>query len=85
MPSKEKLVRKLCSKPCPKDFTINEYIALMRKCGCEMFQGGRGSSLGFRHTKTGRKILFDLPHPRKELTGYMIIRIIQFLSEVGEL
>ncbi len=84
MPTKEKLLKKLQATPAPKNFTIKEYETLMSKCNCSKYQGGRGSGVGFRH-ESGRKIIFDLPHPRKELSKYMIEKVIKFLQEVGEM
>ncbi len=43
MPKKSKLLEKLLSKPAPTSFTIRELDALMKQCGCEKFEGGRGS------------------------------------------
>ena len=84
MPTKDKLIRKLTSTPAPRGFTIKDYESLMLKCNCEKYQGGRGSGVGFRH-KSGRKIIFDLPHPRKELSKRMIEKVIRFLEDTGEL
>ena len=84
MPTKEALIKKLMSKPTPRGFTVNELDALMGKCGCEKYQGGRGSGIGYRHKKTGRAIQFDMPHPRKELYIDQVKKVIKFLSDVGE-
>lgn len=45
MPKKEDLLQKLCRKPIPKNFTKSELDILMKKCGCEKYSDGRGSSL----------------------------------------
>ena len=52
MPKKEDLLRKLLSKPTPTNFTTRELDALMKKCGCKKFEGGRGSGIGFVHEAT---------------------------------
>lgn len=85
MPSKKDLLEKLCRKPTPKNFTTRELECLMKKCGCEKFQGGRGSGIGFVHTETKRVVQFDQPHPGNELYRYQIIKTIEFLDQIGEL
>lgn len=85
MPKKTDLIEKLCRKPCPKNFTTRELFALMSKCDCERFSGGRGSGIGFVHKMTGRVLQFDQPHPGNELYRYQINKVIQFLKEIGEL
>lgn len=57
----------------------------MKKCGCEKFQGGRGSGIGFVHTETKRVVQFDQPHPGNELYRYQIVKTIEFLDQIGEL
>lgn len=49
VPNKSKLLEKLLSKPAPTSFTIRELDALMKQCGCEKFEGGRGSGIGYYH------------------------------------
>ena len=85
MPTKEALVSKLTAKPLPRNFTVNDLDALMRKCGCEKYQGGRGSGIGYRHISTGRAIQFDAPHPGKELYLYQVKAVISYLQTIGEL
>lgn len=85
MPKKEDLVNKLCRKPYPKNFTIQELDSLMGKCNCEKKPGGRGSSVAYIHKLTGRILIFDLPHPGNELYFYHIKKIIPFLTEIGEI
>ena len=85
MPTKEILLEKICRKPAPANFTVRELDALMKKCGCEKFQGGRGSGIGYFHTATNRILQFDGPHPGKELYRYQIKKVIQFLKDLKEL
>lgn len=85
MPKKEDLLKKLCRKPMPKNFTKSELDTLMRKCGCEKHSGGRGSSIAYLHIGTNRILQFDEPHPSKELYIYQIKMVIQFLKNIGEL
>lgn len=84
MPTKEMLLQKLTRMPIPTNFTVRELDALMKKCGCEKFQGGRGSGIGYFHAATTRIVQFDGPHPGKELYRYQIKKVLQFLKEVGE-
>ena len=85
MPKKEVLLRKLCQKPYPRDFSIRELNALMGKCDCKKMQGGRGSGVRFKHLLTGKDLAFDLPHPGHELHRYHIMAVMDFLHEIGEL
>ena len=85
MPDKKALVSKLTAKPIPRNFTVKDLDALMSKCGCEKYQGGRGSGIGYKHTRSGRAIQFDAPHPGKELYTYQIKAVIRFLNEIEEL
>ena len=83
MPTKEMLLQKISRTPIPTNFTIRDFDALMKKCGCEKFQGGRGSGIGYLHLETKRVLVFDGPHPGKELYRYQIKKVIQFLKEIG--
>ena len=85
MPKKSELIRKLLARPMPANFNVRELDALMNKCGCIKFNGGRGSGIGYFHEKTKRILQFDGPHPGKELYRYQIKMIIEFLREVGEI
>jgi hypothetical protein len=85
MPTKDALVKKLTARPAPRNFTVKDLDALMSRCNCEKYQGGRGSGIGFRHERTGRALQFDAPHPGKELYLYQIRAVIAFLKDVGEL
>lgn len=84
MPKKEVLLRKLLAKPLPANFTVHELDTLMKQCGCEKFQGGRGSGIGYVHVKSKRILQFDGPHPGKELYRYQVKMVIRFLQDVGE-
>ena len=79
------MVSKLTAKPLPRNFTVKDLDALMSKCNCEKYQGGRGSGIGYRHIPTDRAIQFDAPHPGKELYLYEVKAVIAFLHDVGEI
>lgn len=83
MSKKEELIKKLCRKPAPKNFTKQELDSLMKKCGCEKYPGGRGSSIAYYYPPTGRALTFDEPHPGNELYNYQIKKTINFLREIG--
>lgn len=85
MPKKKSLIDKLCRKPSPTNFTTRELDALMGKCGCEKFQGGRGSGIGYVHRQSMRILQFDEPHPGNELHRYQIKKTIEFLQNIGEI
>lgn len=72
-------------KPIPTNFTKRELDLLMSKCGCEKYQGGRGSSIGYTHKKTHLELQFDEPHPGNELYRYHIKMVIDFLKAIGEI
>lgn len=71
-------------KRIPTNFTTAELEALMNQCGCSKHSGGRGSAIVFIHTASGRKLVFDGPHPGKELYSYQIKLVRKFLKEIGE-
>ncbi len=85
MPKKSVLIEKLIRKPIPRNFTKQELDALMNKCNCDKFSGGRGSGIGYVHRETKRIVQFDEPHPGNELYPYQIKKVIQFLYDVGEI
>ena len=85
MSKKDQLLKKLCRRPMPKNFTTKELDALMGQCGCQKFSGGRGSSIAFLHEGTNRVLQFDAPHPGHELYTYQIKKTIQFLKDIGEI
>lgn len=85
MPKKEDLIEKLCRKPMPKNFTKRDLDMLMKKCNCEKFPGGRGSGIGYVHSKTQRVLQFDEPHPGNELYSYQIKKTIKFLKDIWEI
>ena len=85
MPAKKSLVEKLTAKPLPRNFSVKELDALMAKCDCVKYQGGRGSGIGYRHIPTGRAVQFDAPHPGKELYLYQVKVVIAFLHDIGEI
>lgn len=85
IPKKDVLLKKLNSKPKPKNFTVRDLDQLMAKCGCVKFQGGRGSGLKYVHSETNRVLTFDGPHPGNELYYYQIDKVKEFLKLIGEL
>ena len=54
MPKKEELLQKLLSKPMPSNFTTRDLDALMKRCGCSKFSGGRGAGIGYLHELSNR-------------------------------
>lgn len=85
MRKKEELIDELCRKPAPKNYTTQMLDALMRQCNCEKKPGGRGSAIAYVHQPTGRVLIFDGPHPGKELYNYQIKKVIGFLKELDEI
>ena len=85
MSTKDTLIAKITARPPPRNFTIRDLDALMTKCHCEKYQGGRGSGIGYRHLSSGKSLQFDAPHPVKELSRFHIRKVIEFLGLVGEI
>lgn len=81
---KDELIKKLFVKPITKNFTVRQLDNLMNKCGCEKYSGGRGSSIKYIHTATGRILTFDGPHPGNELYPYQIKMVQEFLINIEE-
>lgn len=81
MATDDKLIERIKSKPT--DFTVRELASLMKQCGCEEYQGGRGSGIRYYDPKTKRCMTFDLPHPGKVFKRYQIKMILNFLEEIG--
>ena len=81
MPKKSKLLEKLLSKPAPTSFTIRELDALMKQCGCEKFEGGRG--LGIELTQSMHDCIDNYldycqkigKDPEREFKGSFNVRI----------
>lgn len=84
MPTKKDLLSKLMQKSITRNFTVRELDALMGKCGCIKYSGGRGSALSYYHESTGRILRFDGPHPGNELYPYQVKMVRKFLSDIGE-
>lgn len=84
MPSKDKLIEKLFRTPLPKNFTTKDLDQLMSKCGCNKFQGGRGSGIAYYHNKSKQTLKFDQPHPGNELYFYQVKKVREFLQKIGE-
>lgn len=85
MPKKEDLIEKITRKSIPKNFTVKELDTLMRLCGCEKDTGGRGSAIMYIHTASLRKLIFDGPHPGKELYPYQVKMVRAFLRDIEEI
>ena len=67
MPKKEDLLQKLCWKPVPKNFTKSELDILMKKCGCEKYSGGRGSSIAYLHNRNKKNLAIWWTTSRKRI------------------
>lgn len=82
MGQKEKLIKKLKSKP--KDFTFNDAETLLSHLSYRCSNKGRtsGSRVIFIADKHP-SILLHKPHPRKELLDYQIKQLINVLEQEG--
>ena len=84
LPKKDDLLEKIFRKSIPKNFTVSELDTLMRMCGCKKCSGGRGSAIAYIHEISKRKLIFDGPHPGKELYSYQIKMVRKFIEDIGE-
>ena len=83
MGKKEKLIKKLKSKP--KDFTFEEAETLLSLLSYQRSNKGKtsGSRIMFVNKNDQTKILLHKPHPRKELLDYQVKQLIDQLEEEG--
>lgn len=85
MPTKEQLIDKLTDRNKCKTFTKHDLFSLMSKCKCEIKEAGRGSAVKFCDKDKKNQVIFDLPHPHKELYPYQRKLVIDFLIKIGEI
>ena len=82
MGQKEKLIKKLMSKP--KDFTFAEAETLLNYFDYVRSNKGKTSGSRVIFIKEGcHAILLHKPHPRKELLTYQIKTLISLLEQEG--
>ena len=81
MGQKEKLVRRL--KERPRDLTFEEAETLLGHLGFRSDKGRTsGSRVMFSSPEHGT-ILLHKPHPQKELKGYQVKQLVDFLEQEG--
>jgi len=82
MGQKEKLIRRLLSRP--KDFTFDEAETLLRYLDYQRSDKGRTSGSRVIFTSEHHApIMMHKPHPRKELLEYQIKQLIEVLKQEG--
>ncbi|MCD8019030.1 MAG: type II toxin-antitoxin system HicA family toxin [Clostridiales bacterium] len=82
MGQKEKLIKKLQSKP--RDFTFEEAERLLGYFDYGKSDKGKTSGSRVIFTCEGRSpILLHKPHPRKELLEYQVKQLVEKLEEEG--
>ena len=82
MGQKEKLVKRLLSKP--KDFTFEEAETLLKYF--DYAKSNKGKTSGSRVmflSDVHPPIMLHKPHPRKELPEYQIKQLIEMLKQEG--
>ena len=82
MGQKEKLIRKLKSKP--KDMTFEEAETLLKYLAYT--RSDKGLTSGSRVMFTSDEhapILLHKPHPRKELLAYQVKQLVEILEQEG--
>lgn len=82
MGQKEKLIKRLKSKP--KDFTFTEAETLLNYLSYTRFDKGKtsGSRVVFVNEEHG-SLLLHKPHPQKELKNYQVKQLIELLEQEG--
>ena len=81
MSKKEKLLARLKAKP--KNFTFDEAETLLLSFGCIKSNKGKTSGSRVLFYRNGSPFDLHKPHPRKELHGYQITKLINFLKKEG--
>ena len=82
MGQKEKLIRKLKSKP--KDMTFEEAETLLKYLTYTRSDKGRTSGSRVMFTSNEHTpILLHKPHPRKELLAYQVKQLVEILEQEG--
>ena len=82
MGQKEKLIRKLKSKP--KDMTFEEAETLLKYLAYTRSDKGRTSGSRVIFTSDEHApILLHKPHPRKELLAYQVKQLVEILEQEG--
>ena len=82
MGQKEKLIRRL--KERPRDFTFEEAETLLGYL--EFIRSNKGRTSGSRVMFSSPEhvtILLHKPHPQKELKGYQVKQLVDFLEQEG--
>lgn len=82
MGQKEKLIKKLRSKP--KDMTFEEVETLLKYLAYTRSDKGRTSGSRVMFTSSEHApILLHKPHPRKELLAYQVKQLVEILEQEG--
>ena len=79
MGQKEKLIRRL--KERPRDFTFEEAETLLGYL--EFIRSNKGRSRVMFSSPEHGSILLHKPHPQKELKGYQVKQLVDFLEQEG--
>lgn len=76
----EKDLKRLLSKP--KDFTYDEAKAILNKVGFVENNKGKTSGSRVMFEKENVRLELHIPHPKRILKEYQIIKIIEVLKKV---
>ncbi|MBR4451692.1 MAG: type II toxin-antitoxin system HicA family toxin [Clostridia bacterium] len=79
MSTKEKLIKRLLSKP--NDFTYDELRTLLKYLGFSEDTGANVSRVRFYNSRINRIIKIHKPHPGNIVKMYVIKEIIDLLKE----
>jgi predicted RNA binding protein YcfA (HicA-like mRNA interferase family) len=78
----EKLLARFLARPCPKDFSWDELVTLLRAFGFDEKTGSGGSHRTFINAQ-GRKLFLAKPHPENVVKTYALKQIQSKLKEYG--
>lgn len=82
MSKHEKLLKKICAQPAPKDIKWEELKTVLEHLGYRMLNGA-GSRRKFVHQTTKSLIMVHEPHPAPEVKAYALKQVVEQLREQG--
>ena len=84
MSKRDKLLMRLAARPAPKDFSWNELLTVMGRCGFASRCDG-GSHYMFEHEQTEFRVGVSRTHPGGILKAYQVKDVVEALTRVGAL
>ena len=82
MSKREKLLRRIRTRPTPSDITGNELRALLESLGFVMLNGS-GSRRKFHHAPSKTLLILHEPHPRSIIGKVYVEQVVEALESNG--